>query len=41
VRAAQLARIDAARAGHAEPRLATWLGEEMRRASQAMLRGAA
>jgi enoyl-CoA hydratase len=38
LRAAQLARIAAARAGHGEPRLAAWLGEEMRRASAAMLR---
>jgi enoyl-CoA hydratase len=38
LRAAQLARIDAARAGKAEPRLAAWLGEEMRRASAAALR---
>ena len=38
LRAAQLARIDAARAGHAEPRLAAWLGEEMRRASEAVMR---
>ena len=41
VRAAQLARIDAARAGYVEPRLAAWLGEETRRASAAVLRGAA
>jgi hypothetical protein len=41
VRAPQLARIAAARAGHAEPRLAAWLGEEMRRASETVLRGAA
>jgi enoyl-CoA hydratase/carnithine racemase len=41
LRAPQLARIDAARAGHAEPRLAAWLGEEMREASAAALRGAA
>ena len=38
LRAAELARIAAARAGHAEPRLAAWLGEEMRRASAAVLR---
>jgi len=37
----QLARIGAARAGHAKPRLAAWLGEEMRRASETVLRGAA
>jgi enoyl-CoA hydratase/carnithine racemase len=38
LRAAALERIHAARAGHGEPRLAAWLGEEMRRASAAMLR---
>ena len=38
LRAAELERIDAARAGRGEPRLAAWLGEEMRRASGAMLR---
>ena len=38
LRAAQLARIAAARAGHAEPRLTAWLGEEMRRASDAVMR---
>ena len=37
LRAAELDRIDAARAGHGEPRLAAWLGEEMRRASAAVL----
>ena len=41
LRAPQLARIDAARAGHAEPRLAAWLGEEMRQASAMVLRGGA
>ena len=41
VRAPQLARIGAARAGHAEPRLAAWLGEEMRRASETVLRASA
>lgn len=41
LRAAQLERIGAARAGQGEPRLVSWLGEEMRRASAAMLRGAA
>jgi enoyl-CoA hydratase len=41
LRAAELARIAAARAGHGEPRLAAWLGEEMQRASAAVLRGAA
>jgi enoyl-CoA hydratase len=39
MRAPQLDRIGAARAGHAEPRLAAWLGEEMRRASASALRG--
>ena len=38
LREAQIARIGAARAGHAEPRLVTWLGEEMRRASGAVMR---
>jgi enoyl-CoA hydratase len=38
LRAAELERIDAARAGRGEPRLAGWLGEEMRRASAAVLR---
>jgi enoyl-CoA hydratase/carnithine racemase len=38
LRAAELERIDAARAGRGEPRLAAWLGEEMRRASAAVLR---
>jgi len=48
LRAAELERIGAARAGHGEPRLAAWLGDEMRRASanalrasSAVLRGAA
>jgi enoyl-CoA hydratase len=41
MRAPQLARIGAARAGHAEPRLAAWLGEEMRRASESVLRASA
>jgi enoyl-CoA hydratase len=41
LRAAALSRIAAARAGQDEPRLGTWLGEEMRRAAAAMLRGAA
>ena len=41
VRAPQLARIGAALAGHAEPRLASWLGEEMRRASETVLRASA
>ncbi len=41
LRAAELERIGAARAGQGEPRLASWLGEEMRRASAAVLRGAA
>jgi enoyl-CoA hydratase len=40
LRAAQLARIAAARSGHGEPRLSAWLGEEMRRASAAVLRSA-
>ena len=38
LRAAQLARIAAARTGQAEPRLAAWLGGEMRRASAAVMR---
>jgi enoyl-CoA hydratase len=38
LRAAELERIAAARAGHGEPRLAAWLGEEVRRASTAVLR---
>ena len=41
VRAPQLARIGAARAGHAAPRLAAWLGEEMRRASETVMRASA
>ena len=41
LRAEALARIDQARAGHGEPRLMTWLGEEMRRAAAAVLRRAA
>lgn len=41
LRAAELERIGAARAGQVEPRLVSWLGEEMRRASAAVLRGAA
>jgi enoyl-CoA hydratase len=41
LRAPALSRIAAARAGQGEPRLANWLGEEMRRAAAAMLRGAA
>jgi enoyl-CoA hydratase len=41
VRAAQLARIGAARNGQAEPRLSAWLGEEMRRASTAVMRASA
>jgi enoyl-CoA hydratase len=41
LRGGPLARIAAARAGKAEPRLDAWLGEEMRQASAAMLRGAA
>jgi enoyl-CoA hydratase len=41
LRAAELERIAAARAGQGEPRLASWLGDEMRRASAAVLRGAA
>jgi enoyl-CoA hydratase len=38
LRAAELERIGEARAGRGEPRLAAWLGEEMRRASAAVLR---
>ena len=38
LRAAELERIGAARAGHGEPRLAAWFGDEMRRASAAVLR---
>jgi enoyl-CoA hydratase len=38
LRAAELERIAAARVGQGEPRLGTWLGEEMRRASTAVLR---
>jgi enoyl-CoA hydratase/carnithine racemase len=38
LRAAELERIAAARVGQGEPRLAVWLGEEMRRASTAVLR---
>ena len=38
LRAAELERIGAARAGHGEPRLGAWFGEEMRRASAAVLR---
>ena len=41
LRAVELERIAAARAGHGEPRLAAWLGEETLRASSAVLRGAA
>jgi enoyl-CoA hydratase len=41
LRAVALARITAARAGHGEPRLSAWLGDEMRRAAAAVLRGAA
>lgn len=41
LRAAELERIAAARAGQGEPRLAEWLGDEMRCASAAVLRGAA
>lgn len=41
LRAQPLERIAAARAGQGEPRLAAWLGEETRRASQAVLRAAA
>ncbi|MBY0324835.1 MAG: enoyl-CoA hydratase/isomerase family protein [Reyranella sp.] len=38
LRATELERIGAARAGQGEPRLAAWLGDEMRRASAAVLR---
>jgi enoyl-CoA hydratase len=38
LRAQQLARIAAARAGQGEPRLLGWLGEEMRRAARGVLR---
>ncbi len=38
LRAAELERIGEARAGRGEPRLGAWLGEEMRRASAAVLR---
>lgn len=41
LRAPALARIGEARAGRREPRLAAWLGEEMRRAAAAVLRRAA
>ncbi len=41
LRAPQLARIAAARAGRAEPRLEAWLGEEMRQASANVMRGGA
>jgi enoyl-CoA hydratase len=41
LRAAALGRIAEARSGRGEPRLAAWLGEEMRRAAAAMLRRAA
>jgi len=41
LRAGSLQRIAAARAGQGEPRLASWLGAEMRRASAATLRGGA
>lgn len=37
LRAAPLARIDAARAGQGEPRLVSWLGDEMRRAAAAVV----
>ena len=40
LRAVALSRIASARAGQGEPRLTAWLGEEMRRAASAMLRGA-
>jgi enoyl-CoA hydratase len=40
LRAAALSRIAAARAGQGEPRLSAWIGEEMRRAAAAVLRGA-
>ncbi len=38
LRAGELERIAAARVGQGEPRLAAWLGDEMRRASAAVLR---
>jgi enoyl-CoA hydratase len=41
LRSSSLERIAAARAGLGEPRLATWLGEETRRAAQAVLQAAA
>ena len=41
LRAAVLGRIAEARAGRGEPRLSTWLGEEMRRAAAAAVRRAA
>ncbi|MFO1157590.1 MAG: hypothetical protein U1E60_01990 [Reyranellaceae bacterium] len=41
LRARSLERIAAARAGQREPRLAGWLGEETRRASEAVLGAAA
>jgi enoyl-CoA hydratase len=41
LRSQSLQRIVAARAGQNEPRLAAWLGEETRRASEAVLRAAA
>lgn len=41
LRSQSLERIAAARAGQGEPRLVAWLGEETRRASEAVLRAAA
>jgi enoyl-CoA hydratase len=41
LRALSLGRIAEARSGRREPRLAAWLGEEMRRAAAAVLRRAA
>jgi enoyl-CoA hydratase len=41
LRSQSLSRIAAARAGQGEPRLVAWLGEETRRASQAVMRAAA
>jgi len=41
LRSSALERIARARIGHDEPRLAAWLGEEMRRAAKAILRRAA
>ena len=41
LRAPSLGRIAEARCGRREPRLASWLGEEMRRAAAAVLRRAA